>query len=185
MQFVMALWLPILVSGLAVFVMSALVWTVLPHHRKEFGGLANDDAVLATIRGGNPTPGLYMTPHFKSAEERNSAAGKARLEAGPMAFVTVMPGGNRGMGPMMAQSLVANVLVATFVAYLAYHTVDAGAEYLKVFRVAGTATFMAYGLGHIPDSIWFGRPWSSYLLGAFDALLYALIAGGIFGWLWP
>ena len=185
MQFVTALWLPILVSGLAVFVMSALVWTVLPHHRKEFGGLANDDAVLAALRGGNPTPGLYMTPHFKSNEERTSAAGKARLEAGPMAFVTVMPGSNRSMGPMMVQSLIANLVVATFVAYLAYHTVPAGAEYLAVFRVAGAATFMAYGLGHIPDSIWFGRPWSSYLLGAFDALLYALIAGGIFGWLWP
>jgi hypothetical protein len=72
-----------------------------------------------------------------------------------------------------------------FVAYLAFHTLPSGAEYLTVFRVTGTATFMAYGLGTIPESVWFGRPWSSYFLGAFDALLYALIAGGIFGWLWP
>ena len=185
MEFVMELWLPIVVSGLAVFVMSALVWTALPHHRKEFGALNNDDAVLNAVRGGNPAPGLYMTPHFKSAEERNSDAGKAKLQAGSMAFITVMPGGNRSMGPMMAQSLVVNLVVAMFVGYLAFHTVPAGAQYLQVFRVAGTATFMAYGLAHLPDSVWFGRPWSSYFLGAFDALLYALIAGGIFGWLWP
>jgi hypothetical protein len=185
MEFVMVLWMPILVSGLAVFVMSALVWTALPHHRKEFGALANDDAVLSAIRGGNPAPGLYMTPHFKSAEERNSDAAKAKLQSGPMAFVTVLPGGNRPMGPMMVQSLVVNLIIAMFVGYLAFHTVPAGAEYMPVFRVAGTATFMAYGLAHLPDSVWFGRPWSSYFLGAFDALLYALIAGGVFGWLGP
>jgi hypothetical protein len=185
MQFLTTLWMPILVSGLAVFVMSALVWTALPHHRKEFHGLPNDDAVLGAIRGGKPSPGLYMTPFFGSQEARGTAEAKAKMEAGPMAFITVMPGGNRSMGPMMAQSAVANLLIASFVAYLAYHTLPAGAEYLTVFRITGTATFMAYGLAHIPDSIWFGRPWTSYLLGAFDALLYALIAGGIFGWLWP
>jgi hypothetical protein len=185
MQFLTTLWMPILVSGLAVFVMSALVWTALPHHRKEFRGLPNDDAVLNAIRSGKPSPGLYMTPFFGSQAARTSAEGKAKLEAGPMAFITVMPAGNRAMGPMMAQSAVANLLIASFVAYLAYHTLPVGAEYLTVFRITGTATFMAYGLAHVPDSIWFGRPWSSYLLGAFDALLYALIAGGIFGWLWP
>jgi hypothetical protein len=185
MQFITTLWLPILVSGLAVFVMSALVWTVLPHHRKEFGGLPNDDEVLKALRAGQPAPGLYMTPHFASNEARTSAEGKARMAGGPMAFVTVMPGGDRGMGPMMAQSAVAQIVIATFVAYLAFHTLPVGADYLTVFRVTGTATFMACALGHVPDSIWFGRPWSSYFLGAFDALLYALITGGIFGWLWP
>ncbi len=185
MQFLTTLWLPILVCGLAVFVVSALAWTVMPHHKKEFRSLPNDDAVLGAIRGGNPAPGLYMTPWFGSQEARTSADGKAKLAAGPMAFITVMPGGDRSMGPMMAQSLLVNIVVATFVAYLAFHTLPAGADYLTVFRVTGTATFMACGLGHLPDSVWFGRPWSSYLLGAFDALLYGLIAGGVFGWLWP
>jgi hypothetical protein len=185
MEFLMALWLPILVSGIAVFFMSALVWTALPHHRKEYSGLPNDEAMLTALRAGNPAPGMYMIPWFSSQAARTSAEGKARMQAGPMAFVTVIPGGDRGMGPMMAQSLVTNVVIAAFVAYLAWHTVPTGAEYLQVFRIAGTATFMAYGLGHLPDSIWFGRPWSSWFLGAFDALLYALIAGGIFGWLWP
>ncbi len=44
---------------------------------------------------------------------------------------------------------------------------------------------MAHFLGTIPESIWFGRPWKSVGLQLIDALLYALLTGGTFGWLWP
>ena len=185
MEFVMELWKPILLSGVAVFIMSALAWTVLPHHKKEYAKFANEDALLAALRAGNPAPGLYALPHYADQAAVNSPEGKAKIEAGPTAFVTVAPAGMPAMGPMMGMSAVANIVVAAFVAYVAFHTLPSGAEYLQVFRVSGTVTFMAYGLATIPESIWFRRPWSSYFLGAFDALLYALIAGGIFGWLWP
>lgn len=33
--------------------------------------------------------------------------------------------------------------------------------------------------------IWFGKPWKSYALHATDALVYGLLMGGMFGWLWP
>ena len=185
MEFVMELWKPILLSGFAVFMMSAIVWTALPHHKKEFAALPDEDAVLKALRAGNPAPGLYNLPHMESQAEMNSPEGKAKLGAGRTALITVMPGGMPPMGPMMAKSFVANVIVAIFVAYVGWHTLPMGTEYLQVFRITGTVTFMAYALATIPESIWFGRPWSAYLLGAFDALLYALIAAGIFGWLWP
>ena len=59
------------------------------------------------------------------------------------------------------------------------------ADYLEVFRITGTATFMAYALGAISESIWFARPWKSLAMNTCDALLYAGVAGGVFGWLWP
>jgi hypothetical protein len=40
-------------------------------------------------------------------------------------------------------------------------------------------------MGVVPDAIWFGRPWSSSLKVLFDALVYGLFTGGVFGWLWP
>jgi len=46
MEFLTQLWLPIVVSGFAVFFLSALVWTVMPHHKKDWQGLPNEDAVL-------------------------------------------------------------------------------------------------------------------------------------------
>ncbi|MDH5234247.1 MAG: hypothetical protein OEW77_04755 [Gemmatimonadota bacterium] len=185
MQFLVDLWVPILVAGLATFVVSALAWTVFPHHKKEFGKLASEDAVMDAIRAGNPGPGLYSTPHMADFGESGSAEGKAKMMRGPITFITVAPGGVPQMGPMMAKSFLFNVFVAAFIAYIAWHTLPAGTEYLQVFRVTGSMGFMAYAFGSIPESIWFARPWSSLLLQAFDSMLTALVLAGIFGWLWP
>ena len=185
MEFVMELWKPILLSGFAVFVVSALAWTVLPHHRKEYSKLPNDDAILAALRAGNPPPGLYSLPWASGQDEMQKPEFIAKMNAGPTAFLTVRPPGMPPMGPLMAKSLVSNIIIAIFVAYVGWHSLPMGTEYLQVFRVTGAVTFIAYGLGTVPESVWFGRPWSSFLLGAFDALLYGLVAGGVFGWLWP
>ena len=58
-------------------------------------------------------------------------------------------------------------------------------HYLTVFRVVGSAAFMAYGLGAIPGAIWMGRPWSAVIKELVDAVIYALLTAGTFGWLWP
>jgi hypothetical protein len=34
-------------------------------------------------------------------------------------------------------------------------------------------------------SIWYQRAWSLTLKSTIDALIYGLLTGGIFGWLWP
>jgi hypothetical protein len=89
------------------------------------------------------------------------------------------------MGRNMGLSLLSSIVVSVFVAYLAWHTLPAGSDYRAVFRVTGTATFMANALGYMAESVWFARPWKSFAVQCFDSLLYALIAGGMFGWLWP
>jgi hypothetical protein len=61
--------------------------------------------------------------------------------------------------------------------------VDPNASYLAVFRIAGTVTWVAYGVAYIQDSIWFGRPWSITMKSLMDALIYGLLVGGVFGWL--
>lgn len=38
MEFLTQLWLPIVVSAVIVFILSALAWTVMPHHKKDFTG---------------------------------------------------------------------------------------------------------------------------------------------------
>lgn len=185
MQFLTDLWMPIVVSGLAVFFLSAMVWTVFPHHKKEWAGFPNEDAVASAIRASNVPAGLYHLPHSDAPNPMKDPQMVAKMESGPVAFVTVFPPMRMQMGPMMAKSVVSNVLIAAFTGYVAYHSLLMGAEYLTVFRIVGTVTFMAYAFGTMADSIWFGRPWKSWFLGAGDALMYALVSGGIFGWLWP
>jgi len=52
-----------------------------------------------------------------------------------------------------------------------------------LFRIAGTISFVANGIAVIPESIWFGRPWTITAKNLLDALIYALLTGGVFGWL--
>jgi hypothetical protein len=102
---------------------------------------------------------------------------------GPLAFITVLPNGMPSMGRNMMQMFAYFLFVGVLCAYFITRTVDPGTDYLAVFRVAGCVTWIANGVGHIPDSIWFGRSWSSTLKTLFDALIYGLLAGGVFGWL--
>ncbi|MBX3173995.1 MAG: hypothetical protein KF709_06250 [Gemmatimonadaceae bacterium] len=184
MQFLIDLWVPILAGAAVAFIASALAWTVMPHHRKEYTKLPNEDAVLDAIRAGSPGIGQFAFPYVDDMKEANSPENKAKRERGPYGFLTLATPAE-GMGGMMIQSFVFNAVVATFTAYVASHALQPGADYLAVFRLVGTIGFMAYGLGTVPDSIWFGRPWKAYALHATDALVYGLLMGGVFGWLWP
>jgi hypothetical protein len=76
-------------------------------------------------------------------------------------------------------------VVSFFVAYVASHTLEPGAPYLRVFRIAGATAFLAYAAGQVPAAIWMGKPWAVAIKEVFDGLLYGLVTGGAFGWLWP
>ena len=185
MEFLTQLWLPIVVSGVVVFFLSALVWTVMPHHKKDWQALPDQDAVQAAMRANPPAPGQYALPWARDPKLFQEPAMKERLDKGPRAYITVVPNGMPSMGPMMVQSLIFNLVVSTLVAYVAWHALGSGAEYLQVFRIVGATSMMSYVLAVTPDSIWFGRPWRTYRLQVVDAVLYGLVAAGIFGWLWP
>jgi hypothetical protein len=75
------------------------------------------------------------------------------------------------------------VMVGILCAYFVSRTLPLDADYLTVFRVAGTVAFLANGIALIPESIWFGRPWSMTVKSLVDALIYGLLTGGVFGWL--
>lgn len=184
MQFLVELWLPILVSAVAVFILSAIAWTAMPHHKSEFGPLPEEERVMDALRAGGAGPGRYVVPWLGGDEMMKNPETRARFERGPKAHITIGPAGPMPMGPQMFQSFLSQVVISIFVAYLAWHALAPDASYLQVFRITGTAAFMACGLGQISESIWFWRPWRSLWFHLADALAYALVTGGIFGWLW-
>ena len=77
------------------------------------------------------------------------------------------------------------LIVSFFIAYVAAHTIQQGAEYLQVFRVVGAVGFLAYSAGQFPESIWMGKPWAVSIKNGIDGLVYGLVTAGTFGWLWP
>ncbi len=130
-------------------------------------------------------PGDYVLPCAGSLEGMKSPDYIAKAEKGPVAFVTVMPNGIPGMGQSLLLWFLYCALVGVFAAYIAGRALEPGAPYLTVFRFAGTTAFAGYGLALLQNSIWYKRAWSSTLKSVFDALIYALLTAGTFGWLWP
>lgn len=179
-----ALWLPILLAAVIVFVASSIIHMVLPYHRNNYKKLPDEDNLRKVLRAANIAPGLYHTP-FCTHKEMNTPEAKAKFAEGPVALMTVFPSGPVNMGKFLGLWFVYCVVVGVFVAYLAAHTVTPGAPYRHVFRVVGTAAFMAYGVGTLANGIWKGQPWSVVIKEAFDGLIYALLTAGTFGWLWP
>ena len=185
MVYLTALWLPILLSAVVVFFASWVMHMTLTYHKGDYKKLPNEDGVLQAMRSQTLAPGTYMFPYCASPKEAGSAEMLEKQKKGPVGILTVIPSGPRGMGKYLALWFTFCLVVSVFVAYLAGRTLSAGTEYLAVFRVAGTVGFVGYSLGHIPNSIWGGQPWSTTLKHMFDGLVYALLTAGMFGWLWP
>jgi hypothetical protein len=77
------------------------------------------------------------------------------------------------------------IVVALFAAYVASLTLGPGAEYMSVFRVTSTVAFTAYALALWHDWIWYSAGLARTVRSTIDGLVYGLLTGGTFGWLWP
>lgn len=178
-----ALWLPILLSAVIVFIVSNILWMALPFwHRRDYSKLADEAAALRALSAARP--GMYVIPSVDWG--KTSAEERTRLMAGPMALAWVRnPGSRFSFGRALASFFVYTLVVSVFVAYLTAHTVPAGSDYLAVYRVAGTAGVLGYSFGAIPYSIWYGKPWSSTVKDIIDGVIFGMLIGGTFGWLWP
>jgi hypothetical protein len=182
---ILALWLPILVSAILVFVVSSIIHMVLPYHRGDFKKVPDEDGVMDAMRKFSIPPGEYIFPHAGSMKGMSDPAFVAKIERGPVAFLTVMRPGPPTMAGNLVLWFLYSVLVGAMAAYIAGRALPPGAPYLAAFRFAGATAFAAYALALIQNSIWDKRAWSTTLKFLFDGLVYALLTGGAFGWLWP
>jgi len=179
-----ALWLPILLSAIIVFVASSILHMLLPYHRSDYRQLPDEDKLLTALRGVGLTRGLYVFPYC-THKDMKSPATVEKYKQGPVGMMTVLPSGPPVMAKFLGLWFVYCLIIGFFVAYLTAHTVAPGATYRAVFRVAGTTAFMAYGLANLSSSIWKGQLWPMTLKEVIDGLIYALLTAGTFGWLWP
>jgi hypothetical protein len=180
-----ALWLPILLSAVFVFVVSSVVHMFLGYHRRDFKKLPFEDEILGALRGRSIPPGDYLFPCPASHKEMRSPEMMEKYEKGPIGIVTFLPTGPPTMGKQLVHWFLFCLAVGVAVAYLAGRAIGPEASYLAVFRFAGTGAFYAHAFGRVVESIWMGRAWSTTAKNVFDGLLYALVTAGTFGWLWP
>jgi hypothetical protein len=180
-----ALWLPLLVSAVIVFVASSILHMVLPFHKSDYRKLPDEEKVLDALRTAGVTPGpTYHFPHCTQKEMKSPEAAE-KFKRGPVGFVTVIPSGPPAMGKYLGLWFLYCVMISAFVAYLTGHNHSAGTPYREIFCFGAVIAFLGYAAIQIQDSIWKGQTWGVTFKHAFDGLVYALLTAGTFGWLWP
>lgn len=177
------LWLPILASAALVFVASAASHMLVPYRRREWRHLPEEGALQAAVR--QAAPGLYAFPVPEDPAARGRPEALARWAEGPAGWLAVVPRGPISMGRNLGLSLLVNLAVSALAGHLALDALGPGAPYRAVFHAVAVAGFLAYAVGPAYEAIWFWRPWRSVAMSAAEALAYALLMGGVFGWLWP
>jgi hypothetical protein len=185
MAFLAQLWMPIILSAVAVFVASSLIHMVLKWHNSDYRKLPNEDSVRAAIRAGNPAPGQYIVPHCLGMKEMQTPEFQQKFVEGPVGFITLRPNGAPRMGGTLALWFLFTLAIGVIAAYVAAKTLPPGATFGQVCRVVGTLSFLAYAGGSVTNGIWMGKPWSSVAKDVVDGLIYGALTGAVFGSLWP
>jgi hypothetical protein len=185
MSFIAELWIPIVVSAVLIFVASSLIHMVFKWHNSEYRKLSNEEAVRATLRAGSLTPGQYAIPHCLDMKEMGSPEMTQKFVEGPIALITVRPSGPPKMGSALGLWFVYVLAICAIAAYVANKALPDGANFHMVGRLVGALSLLAFAGGSVQMGIWMGKPWSSVAKDVLDAIIYAVIAGAIFGWLWP
>jgi len=180
-----ALWLPILLSAVIVFVVSSIIHMVLPWHKGDYPKVPDEDKLMDALRPLAVPPGDYMIPRASSMQEMRSPEFAAKMQKGPVLILTMMPNGPFAMGKNLVSWFVYSLVVGIFAAYVASLVLPAGAEYLRVFQLTVVTAFIAYSVALWQMSIWYRRAWLVTLKATVDGLIYALLTAGTFGWLWP
>ncbi len=194
MEFLTELWLPIIVSAVAVWIAAAVAWTALPHHKKDFKKLPDESGFIAQLRAMSIPPGSYMIPMCSHSKGGMSEEAKRCMAEGPLGFISLWKP-PATMGKNMVLSFCVYLGVSITIGYLAWVTLGtpdglsigaaAGHSFGRVFQITGTAGILAYVFAHIPGGIWFGTPARSILMNIIDGVAYGCITGAIFAWLWP
>ena len=177
--------LPILLSAVVVFIASSVIHMVLSYHQSDLKQLPAEADVADALRKFNIPPGDYVLPRPSSMADMRSPEFLERWKKSPKMVATFWSAESMSMGPQLAQWFLFCVIVSLFSGYIGSRALSAGAAYLRVSQIVSTTAFIGYTLGNWPNVIWYRRSVSTAIKGTIDGLIFGLLTGGVFGWLWP
>jgi hypothetical protein len=180
-----ALWLPTILSAVAVFILSSIVHMVVPWHKNDYAKFPDEEGVLDALRGFNLAPGEYLAPRPTTRGEMGSPDFIAKMQRGPHVMLNLQPGGSPSMGKPLVLWLIYVIIVSALAGHIAYAFHDFGIDDRYVFHTVGLTAWLAYSSAQWQATIWFRKPWLASLKSTFDGLIYAVVTGLIFVYFWP
>ena len=180
MEFLVDLWLPILLNGIVLFFASFIAWVILPHHFSDKKKLPDEDALMKFVKEQNIPVGNYFFPYTDSKADQNSPEYQEKYKAGPRGLLDVyeMP----SMPMNMLWTVIFFLVTSLVIGYITYVACPPGTDFMTVFRVAGTIGILTHASSGILNGIWFKRRLSTDII---DGVVFGLILGLIFALLWP
>ena len=180
-----ALWLPILLSSVIVFVASSIIHMASPWHKGDYPKVPNEDSLRDALRPLAIPPGDYMVPRPSSRDEMKSPEFAEKVNQGPNVILTVLPNGPWTMSRNLSLWFLYVLLVNLCAAFVASHAIGTFALASRVTGFVGIIAFMGYSAALWQMSIWYRRAWSTTIKATVDGAIYALLTAAVFIWLWP
>lgn len=183
MEFLTHLWLPMVLSALAVWFWSFLSWAILPLHKKDWRVLPSEGAFATALKPLNIAPGVYGFPHCADNKQRRDPAFEAKWKAGPVGLL-YMWNPSPSMGANMIASFALYIVMSFLIAYAGYAAIP-HASHAKAMQVIGAIAVLAYSFAFLPNMIWFQGEKRAMATAVFDGLVQGLATGAIFAAMWP
>src|SRR5262245_4293895 len=124
---------------------------VLPFHRKDYGRVPSEDAVMDDLRKYSIPPGDYFIPCASGPAEMRTPEYKAKVEKGPLALLTVLPRDGYAMGKRLMQWFLYTLVVGTVAGHVA--AVLGRGAHGAVLHVTALTAFAGYALALWQNSI--------------------------------
>jgi hypothetical protein len=182
----LALWLPIVLSAVAVFVASSIIHMALMFwHQTDYPKIPNEDAVMDALRPLATPPGDYMVPRCQNMKEMGTPEFQDKLKKGPVMILTVMPNGMFDMRRSLSLWFLYCLAISILTGYAAGIVFPAKADHSMVFRLTSVVAFMGYAAALWQMTVWYRRAVITTFKATVDGLIYALVTAALFAWLWP
>lgn len=180
------LWLPTLLSTVAVFILSSIIHMVVPWHKNDFAKFPDEPGVLDALRSYNLAPGEYMAPRPASRSEMSSPEFAERVKRGPLVILNIQSGDSISMSRPLILWLIYVLVVSTLVGHVTYGATGGHPQDERVIiHTAGLTAFLAYAAGLWQQTIWFRKPALTSFKATFDGFIYAAATAWIFCVFWP
>jgi hypothetical protein len=154
-------------------------------HRTDFGKVPAESEVMDALHRLGVARGDYLFPRPANRKELASPAFREKYKKGPVGILTVFPEGGNPTARTFLLWFLYCVAVGAFAALLASLSLSPGADRRAIFVLIALAALGGHVLALWPASIWYGKAWSTTLKSSIDGLVYGILTGSTFAWLWP
>ena len=147
-----------------VFFALLMIHSIMGWHKADMTALPGEAKIMETLRGLNVQPGDYRFPFSNSTEEMRGPEFAEKMNQGPVR--------------LFARHRRARRL---------HHRPHArrGRAVPRSVSREWCLAFFCYVVAHWQNRLWWGKSTRFTVTNSLDGIIYALITGATFGWLWP